>query len=137
MRLPTHSVVFRTVGAGLILLLLACLALMVDGLQDNLHPADVAVVLGSKVNPDGVPSLMLRARLDETVELYREGYFKVVLVSGGHGREGYDEPVVMRHYLEKAGLPAASITRTTTVSPLGIPRRIRCASFSSTISTTS
>ncbi len=104
-----RSVLFRLASVALALLLLASLAVAIDGLQDNLHPADLAVVLGNKVNPDGNPSEMLQARLDRTVELYREGYFRLILVSGGHGKEGYDEPVVMRHSLEKAGIPPSAI----------------------------
>ncbi len=74
----------------------ASLAIVLAGLNDHLHAADLGVVLGSKVNPDGRPSLMLQARLDHALELYRRGYFKLVLVSGGLGREGYDEPGGLR-----------------------------------------
>jgi vancomycin permeability regulator SanA len=92
-----------------IVLGVASLAIVLAGLDDRLHPADLAVVLGSKVRPDGQPSEMLRARLDHAVKLYREGYFKLVLVSGGHGKEGYDEPAVMKHYLEAHGIPRDAI----------------------------
>lgn len=88
---------------------LACLAIAFDGLDDHPHPADLAVVLGNKVRPDGYPSQALKARLDHTVDLYRQGAFKLILVSGAHGKEGYDEPVVMRHYLEANGIPHDAI----------------------------
>lgn len=84
---------------------IACLAITFDGLHDRLHQADLIVVLGNKVRPDGAPSQALKARLDRAVALYRAGYSKLVLVSGGHGKEGYDEPKVMRHYLETNGIP--------------------------------
>jgi vancomycin permeability regulator SanA len=87
----------------------ACLAITFAGLDDDLHVADLAVVPGSKVNPDGQPSEALQARLDRAAELYRLGYFKVILVSGAHGREGYDEPAVMARYLEVHGIPNAAI----------------------------
>jgi len=87
----------------------ACVAIVFAGLNDNPHAADLAVVLGNKVQPDGTPSEMLKARLDHTVNLYRQGYFKLILVSGGHGKEGYDEPVVMRRYLEANGVPSDAI----------------------------
>ncbi len=89
--------------------IVACLAIILKGLDDDTHPADLAVVLGNKVNPDGTPSPMLKARLDQALNLYRQGGFKLILVSGGHGREGYDEPIVMRHYLESNGVPSDSI----------------------------
>jgi vancomycin permeability regulator SanA len=93
----------------LIVLFGASVAIVFAGLNDHLHAADLGVVLGSKVNRDGRPSVMLQARLDHAIELYREGYFKLVLVSGGHGKEGYDEAVVMAQYLEAHGVPSDAI----------------------------
>jgi vancomycin permeability regulator SanA len=104
-----RPLLLRVGGLAAALFFLACLVLVLDGLNDRLHAADLAVVLGNKVNPDGLPSIMLKARLDHTVELYHQGYFKIILVSGGHGKEGYDEAAVMRTYLEAAGLPHESI----------------------------
>jgi vancomycin permeability regulator SanA len=104
----------RWLAAGLVLspivvLGIASLSIAISGLNDELHAADLGVVLGSKVDRDGRPSTGLQARLDHAVELYRQGYFKQVLVSGGHGREGYDEAVVMGHYLEAHGVPSGAI----------------------------
>jgi vancomycin permeability regulator SanA len=104
-----RAALLRLGGFALAALALACLGVAIDGLHDNPHPADLAVVLGNKVNLDGSPSEMLQARLDHTADLYRQGYFKLVLVSGGHGKEGFDEPVVMRRVLEKDGIPASAI----------------------------
>ena len=92
-----------------VLILIGSLAIICDGLRDNLHAADIAVVLGNAVKQDGRPSQQLKARLDHTAELYRQGYFKLILVSGGLGKEGYDEPVVMRRYLESQGVPHDAI----------------------------
>lgn len=102
---------FRTRwGQALILLTalftLACLCVIFTGLRDDLQPADVAVVLGNKVNPNGTPSPMLKARLDHAVKLYQEGYCKLILVSGGFGKEGYSEPAVMHKYLENMSIPS-------------------------------
>ncbi len=93
----------------LVLILAACLAITFAGLDDDLHVADLGVVPGNKVRPDGQPSQALKARLDHAVDLYRQGYFKLILVSGAHGKEGYDEPVVMRNYLEAHGIPHDAI----------------------------
>ncbi len=54
---------------------------------------------------NGRPSARLQARLDRTVELYRAGSFPWIIASGGVGREGFDEAVVMRDYLVAQGLP--------------------------------
>lgn len=88
------------------LYLLAIAWLVGDGLVDRLGHADVGLVLGSKVELDGRPSVRLQARLDRTVELYRAGYFPWIIASGGLGKEGFDEAVVMRDYLVRQGLPA-------------------------------
>ncbi|MES2952130.1 MAG: YdcF family protein [Pseudomonadota bacterium] len=83
--------------------------LVIQGMSDEIHEADVAVVLGNTVNPDGTPSHRLAARLDRTLELYHRGLFKNVIVSGGLGREGFDEAVVMKDYLVIRGVPLDSI----------------------------
>ena len=79
------------------------------GLNDHLTKSDVALVLGSKVELDGRPSVRLQARLDRAVELYRQGWFPTLIVSGGLGKEGYDEGVVMRQYLVSQGIPAERV----------------------------
>ncbi len=83
--------------------------IMADGLTDEIHSADVAVVLGNTVNPDGTPSPRLQARLDKTVELYQQGLFPNIIVSGGFGSEGFDEALVMSQYLVSRGIPASCI----------------------------
>ncbi|MFC5473456.1 YdcF family protein [Paraherbaspirillum soli] len=84
-------------------------AIAVDGFFDRISASDVAIVLGSKVNPDGSVSPRLAARLDKTVELYRHGIFSNVIVSGGTGKEGVDEAVAMKKYLLARQIPAPSI----------------------------
>lgn len=80
-------------------LLLACAAIVIDGLDDDIQTSDVGVVLGSKVMPDGQPSARLQARLDAAAALYGQGWFKYLLVSGGTGKEGFSEARVMADYL--------------------------------------
>jgi vancomycin permeability regulator SanA len=90
-------------------LLLPALLIVADGLADELQRADVAVVPGNTVGPDGRPSPRLQARLDKTVELYQKSFFPQIIVSGGTGVEGFDEAAVMRAYLIEQGIPAAVI----------------------------
>lgn len=84
---------------------LGTLLLVGAGLRDDVGKTDVALVLGSKVELTGVPSQRLKARLDKTVELYQAGYFPWVIVSGGLGKEGFDEALVMRDHLVTRGIP--------------------------------
>ena len=79
--------------------------LVISGFNDQVGKADIALVLGNKVESDGTPSPRLRARLDKTLELYREGYFPMVIASGGLGKEGFDEAIVMKDYLVAHGIP--------------------------------
>lgn len=93
-----------------VLLLLAAAGILVwNGMTDHLGKADVALVLGNKVNADGSPSARLRARLDSASEYYRKGYFRKIIVSGGTGAEGFPEGTAMKNYLVKAGIPASAI----------------------------
>ncbi|OXM15475.1 YdcF family protein [Paenibacillus herberti] len=82
---------------------------IIDGLNDELKPVDVAVVLGNKVEVNGQPSNRLKARLDKSVELYNGGYFTFIIVSGGIGKEGFDEAKVMKSYLIDKGIPEEKI----------------------------
>ncbi len=88
---------------------ISAILIVADGLSDDVKAADVAIVLGSKVEENGLPSARLRARLDKAVELYRQGLFPRVIVSGGFGSEGFDEAAVMKKYLVEKGLPEASV----------------------------
>lgn len=81
------------------LVLMGVGGILIDGLRDHVQASDAGVVLGSKVMPDGTPSNRLRARLDRAAELYRQGMFKRIIVSGGTGVEGFSEAKVMAEYL--------------------------------------
>lgn len=83
--------------------------IVIDGVNDELKPVDVAVVLGNKVEVSGQPSERLKARLDKAVELYNKGYFTLIIVSGGIGKEGFDEAQVMKSYLIDNGIPEEKI----------------------------
>jgi vancomycin permeability regulator SanA len=110
---PYHRRRLSLLGrAGLVILGITCLGaalLATIGLQDDLAPADLALVLGAKVELDGQPSRGLRARLERTAELYRAHAFPWILVSGGIGKEGYDEAAVMAATLAAAGVPRERI----------------------------
>ncbi|MEJ8547239.1 YdcF family protein [Brevibacillus borstelensis] len=67
--------------------------------------ADVAIVLGAAVWGER-PSPGLRERLDQALELYRQGYVPYLLVTGGLGEgKTSTEASVMRNYLVEQGVP--------------------------------
>lgn len=98
-----------------ILLLLAfwfilhSLYITVDGLTDKKQNADVAVILGNKIETDGSPSKRLAARLEQGIKLYNEKRVKRIIVSGGFGKEGYWEGNKMMEYLTTHKIPAENI----------------------------
>lgn len=84
-------------------------AIWLDGATTNYEKSEYAVVLGNQVYPSGEPSERLQARLNRAAELFRDGTVEKIIVSGGFGKEGYDEASVMKRYLEAQGIPAAAI----------------------------
>ncbi len=73
--------------------------------QDN---ADCILVLGAGVNGEN-PSPMLKDRLDAAIELYKSGAADKILMSGDHGRKGYDEVNVMKRYAVRNGVPDSDV----------------------------
>ncbi|EMY70357.1 YdcF family protein [Leptospira vanthielii] len=68
-----------------------------------------ALVLGNKVELNGLPSDRLKARLDRTVYLYQSNLIQKIIVSGGMGKEGFDEAKVMKDYLINQGIDSNHI----------------------------
>ncbi|MGX9696822.1 YdcF family protein [Janthinobacterium lividum] len=91
------------------LFLLATVALVLAGLNDKLAPADVIVVPGNTIAPDGTPSPRLQARLDVALKQFQEHRAPRILVSGATGKEGFDEAASMARYLQSRGVPANAI----------------------------
>jgi uncharacterized SAM-binding protein YcdF (DUF218 family) len=108
-RKRTKRILLFTVLPIILALTLAAALIVADGLTDDTHAADVAIVPGNTVEKDGRPSARLRARLDQTISLYRQGLFPNVIVSGGVGSEGFDEAEVMKRYLVEHGVPDGRI----------------------------
>jgi vancomycin permeability regulator SanA len=80
-----------------------------DGLSDNVQKADCILILGNTVNPDGSLSARLKSRTDRGIELYKAGFSKTIMVSGGLGKEGYYEGTSMRNYLVAHGVSSNDV----------------------------
>lgn len=72
-------------------------------------PAQVALVLGAYVFPDGRVSAMVEDRLLAAYDLYTTGKVDKILLTGDHGRVEYDEVNTMRRFLEAKGVPTEDI----------------------------
>jgi len=81
----------------------------IDGLNDKQTEADVAIVLGNKVNEDGTLSERLKARLDKSIELFNKKRVGTIIVSGGLGKEGFWEGKKMQEYLIYNKIPTEKI----------------------------
>lgn len=75
----------------------------------ELEDVDCIIVLGCQVKDDGSLSHMLRDRLMRGLELYEAGAAPKLLMSGDHGREGYDEVGAMKNYAIENGVPSADV----------------------------
>jgi SanA protein len=71
--------------------------------------AEVAIVPGALVDPQGRMSTMLADRVSQAAALWHAGKVERVLVSGDHGAWAYDEPDTMRDALVKDGVPQRDI----------------------------
>jgi len=76
------------------------------GVEQTPMPADVIVVLGARVDPDGSPSETLRARTEHAALLYRKGFAPKLLFSGGIGTYGPSEASVAARHAQSLGIPA-------------------------------
>jgi uncharacterized SAM-binding protein YcdF (DUF218 family) len=84
--------------------------------------ADVAVVLGNGVYPDGRPTRLLADRVAAGVALYRQGRARHLLMSGAIEKfpsGDVSEAVVMMHEALQQGVPAEAIV----LDPVGVNTR--------------
>lgn len=72
-------------------------------------PAQVAIVPGALVNPDGSMSTMLADRVEQASRLWHAGKVEKILVSGDHHTWAYDEPDTMRKALVRDGVPPRDV----------------------------
>ena len=99
-------------GIASVLALNAYVLIRGDGAGRDLSAvqhAEVAIVPGALVYSDGRMSRMLADRVNGAVALYRAGKVDRILVSGDHGKLGYDEPGAMKRALLAAKIPADAI----------------------------
>jgi len=71
---------------------------------DELKEADCILVLGAYVRPNGMPSDILKDRLNTGYEVFKAGKAPKFLLSGDHGTKAYDEVNSMRDYIEGKGV---------------------------------
>lgn len=100
----TARLLFRFLLFASLALFAASVGVELDGHRERGGPADVAVILGNRVEADGRPSRALRARLERGLDVWCEGRAPRLIVSGGVFR-GVDEAHVMKAWLLERGVP--------------------------------
>lgn len=80
-----------------------------EAVRDETRPADAIVVFGA-AQYVGRPSPVLKARLDHALALYRRGYARLIITTGGPGGDpNFTEGGVSRNYLVEHGVPPENI----------------------------
>jgi len=80
------------------------IAILGFGISSKPVKSDSIIILGCQVYGT-VPSPFLKARLDEGLRLYNEGYGSFLILSGGRGSgEEISEAEAMKNYLQSMGV---------------------------------
>lgn len=81
--------------------------------NQDIEPADAAVVLGAAAW-NGRPSPVFEERIKHALTLYNQGRVRVVVFTGGTGRgDNRSEAEVARAYALKRGIPATAVLTET------------------------
>ncbi len=72
-------------------------------------PADVIVVLGARVDPDGRPGSDLTSRTFHAVDLWQAGYAPRLICTGGFKDEPLSAAAVCRQFAVELGVPAGQV----------------------------
>ena len=113
---PKRDLVRLAIATAAIALAFPLAQMLFFGTTDYRRPADAAVIFGAQVYPTGLPSQTLADRIATGVELYRQGLVPILVMSGGDGKEGFNEARVMRDIAVAAGVDPAAIV----VDPVGV-----------------
>lgn len=99
----------KSIFFSVFLYLIAISAIFIDSRNSTDFKADVGVVFGNKVELTGKPSSRLAARLKAAIYLYDTNVVDKLIVSGGIGKEGFDEAKIMADYLLDNGVIKSDI----------------------------
>src|SRR5690606_15022734 len=77
--------------------------------KDETQKADVAIVLGAGIW-NNVPSPVFQERINHSIELYKNGYVKKIIFTGGKADgKKFSESYVAKNYAEKLGVKSEDI----------------------------
>jgi uncharacterized SAM-binding protein YcdF (DUF218 family) len=90
-------------------LVAVCFNIDYHGRQDLAQPADVIVVLGAQVLPDGQPGPDLRSRTEHAVSLYWAGLAPRLICTGGVRDDPTSAAAVCKALAVQLGTPAEAV----------------------------
>jgi vancomycin permeability regulator SanA len=70
---------------------------------------NVAIVFGAGIQKDATPTPYLRYRIETAAKLYKARRVSKLLMTADNGSRSYNEPVAMKNYAKKLGVPARAI----------------------------
>jgi uncharacterized SAM-binding protein YcdF (DUF218 family) len=86
----------------------------------------VIIIFGAAVRPDGTPSPTLRHRVEAAARFGSRFAYPLFIPTGGKGRHGAAEAVVMANLLNRVGFPdTAIVTEATGTDTLSSVRAVR------------
>jgi uncharacterized SAM-binding protein YcdF (DUF218 family) len=105
--------IIMSIAAVMIVVFLVCTILGVIifsfGMEAKPVKSDCIIILGCQVYGNE-PSPFLKYRLEEGLRLYKLGYGRFIIVSGGKGAgEDIPEALAMRDYLISIGAPSSAV----------------------------
>jgi len=69
----------------------------------------VTIIFGAGILPDGTPTPYLQHRVETAVKLYKAHRTDILLMSGDNSTRNHNEPIVMKKYAIKLGVPVKAI----------------------------
>jgi vancomycin permeability regulator SanA len=89
---------------GFLIIIFIEIDIIIFGIKSKPSKSDCIIVLGCQVKGKS-PSLFLQERLNDGIRLYKEGYGKYILVSGGKGAgEDITEASAMKKFFLGEGI---------------------------------
>ena len=76
---------------------------------ETVSPEGVTIVFGAGLRRDGMPTAVLRDRVETAAQLFFDGKVQVLLMSGDNRFDDYNEPEAMRQYARSLGVPDEAI----------------------------
>jgi len=117
-RLKKAFIIILCLGVAGIVVLVGINVFMTSSVSDRiisteeaakLEDVDCIIVLGCLVREDGTPSHLLEDRIKRGIELYHAGASPKIIMSGDHGREGYNEVATMKEWAINGGVPSSDV----------------------------